>query len=225
VKSRYDLSGAPFRRKADIAAYVRVVFSRYEDGSALVDDDAKIIAALLAWHPRAKQKIGAGIRDIVVRQNPEWGGKCKTFWVRRIDGTETDFSYRQCLSPSSPWSDFCAACRNAVVGQVLDFRDRYFAVQAGPDGKCACQLTRERVGKNESHVDHSPPFNLLVKDFVARECIDIHAVELTGHEDGAFTIEFKDDCLRERWCAYHRAHAGFLLLCPSANMKKGDRVA
>lgn len=54
------------------------------------------LCALLARHPDATGKAGAGIRHFTVEPAMH-GTRC--FFLTRVDGTKTDFSYFKCLRP------------------------------------------------------------------------------------------------------------------------------
>jgi hypothetical protein len=52
------------------------------------------LCALVARHPNASGKAGAGIRHFTVELAVH-GTRC--FYLTRVDGTKTDFSYFKCL--------------------------------------------------------------------------------------------------------------------------------
>jgi len=67
---------------------------RYPDGEPLSQQDRDFMLGLLRCHPRAQEKFGAGITDIVA--HPFIGGS-RCFFVIRADGSAEDFSVRKCL--------------------------------------------------------------------------------------------------------------------------------
>lgn len=75
--------------------HIKEVRARWADGVPLTGPDAKFMHAVLTNHPRARQKIGPGIRAIVV--HPYIGGD-RCFWVIRTDGTAVDFSASLCIT-------------------------------------------------------------------------------------------------------------------------------
>jgi hypothetical protein len=56
-----------------------------------------LLSNLLSRHPRAAEKIGPGISHFTV-EPAEHGTRC--FYLTRIDGTKTDFSYFKCVRGS-----------------------------------------------------------------------------------------------------------------------------
>lgn len=52
------------------------------------------LCALVALHPRATEKIGAGVKHFTV-EHALHGTRC--FYITRVDGTKTDFSTGKCV--------------------------------------------------------------------------------------------------------------------------------
>ena len=68
---------------------LKSIKGRYADGEPLTGSDARWAYAVLTNHPRAKQKIGVGVRAIFVHQYI-YASRC--LFVLRTDGTIEDFS-------------------------------------------------------------------------------------------------------------------------------------
>jgi len=62
----------------------------------LEGEPLRILLETLKFHPDYEDKVGQGIRDIVVAQGPIYGGRC--FWITRQDGSISDFSYSKCIN-------------------------------------------------------------------------------------------------------------------------------
>ncbi|KAM3367996.1 hypothetical protein ACQJBY_016513 [Aegilops geniculata] len=70
---------------------------RYADGECLGPADEIVVAEkLLAYHPRAEDKIGCGLDGIMVDRHPQFR-KSRCLFVVRTDGVWIDFSYQKCL--------------------------------------------------------------------------------------------------------------------------------
>lgn len=82
-----------FVSKGDTTEFFKEILYRYELGDKVSAQDASVLAALLAMHPEASEKIGAGIESFSVR-SADFGTRC--FWVNRIDRTTEKFSFRSC---------------------------------------------------------------------------------------------------------------------------------
>lgn len=85
---------------------IRDVRGRYADGVPLTGEDARFLYALLTHHPRSTQKIGCGVRAIVLH---EYIGRTRCFFVIRTDGTAEDFSAGRCVTQD--WQPLSAGTR------------------------------------------------------------------------------------------------------------------
>jgi len=78
---------------------------RFHRRSYLSASDFKVVFAALCKHTRSAEKRGRGVAEIFVSKSPfvadEWSF---CFYVKRIDGSEEDFSYKKCFS-SQPRRD------------------------------------------------------------------------------------------------------------------------
>lgn len=83
-----------FTKKGEAAAHLNAMLHRYDVGDRVSADDAVVLAAALARHPEADNKIGSGIANFSVR-SAEFGTRC--FWVNRTDGSSEKFSHTACI--------------------------------------------------------------------------------------------------------------------------------
>jgi len=216
---RIDVGGEAFATKKALEERCRLVLYRSPLGDPLSADDFAFMRALLEHHDDADAKIGCGVASMQVRRDP-YGGQC--FWLRRIDGTQTDFSFRSCIRPKAPEADFRAACRRAITEQILDFKK--FAFSNGHD---VCAVTGVRVTADDCHVDHAPPatFLALLSKFVELRGLVVAAVKIAGHEDGSTEKRIVDHSLREDWQMFHRDHAVLRITTAHANLSDVKREA
>lgn len=211
---KYNLGGLMFSSKQAVAKHAKKIKDTTPIDTTLTGQDFNFMFDLLRWHPDSPNKIGAGVRSIQIRANPTF--KHPEFYLWRTDGTGTEFSYRQCTSPTSPIGDFNAACRVAVVDDIIAFRDKALA------NFPRCPITGDALDKLNSHVDHEPPltFARLVVDWSRIEKIDGRKVVVTGrHVDNQYRLELADIALRARWILYHRANANLRLVSKTANLR------
>lgn len=201
-KQLIEIGPLKFRTKADAAKYVQSILARYQVGQAIEGEDQEVVLDLLSRHPDAVKKIGVGVRELFV-DIPEQGGKC--FWLRRSDGSKTDFSYQKCLAPKPPHAKYMEACRNAVKDQINAKRDEVFATR----DEIQCPLTGEMISRDKAHVDHTPPneFRILAFEFARVEKFDPLEVELDGCGDGESEKRFHDRELERKWREFHRERA------------------
>jgi hypothetical protein len=120
-----------FMTKTAAKKYVQEqILHAYPVGVPLNREHENFMRELLDRHRNATDKIGVGIEKIWVEQHPIFK-RNRCFWLERIDGSKTDFSYIECITPPPAKRDFAAACRAAVADQIIEFRDRFFADNGG----------------------------------------------------------------------------------------------
>ena len=218
--TRYRIAGKTFSSKKDVINYIRKdILYAYGDYQALETEHHNFMLHLLRLHPHGNQKIGQGVKSIWPQSNKANGFPTRGFWVERVDGSRTDFSYLQCLNPSSPKQDFYKACRQAIAEDIIQFSMEYFSRYAVED-KIQCPITGDWITKRESHVDHIPPdtFDQIVRAFIETNNIDTDKVALMRHVNGKIGCRFDDGLLVEKWIKYHRNHAKLRVVSRKANL-------
>lgn len=185
-------------------------------GTPLTGESLELALALIDRHPDAPGKAGVGIKAITVGSN-DYNGRC--FWIERVDGSSTDFSFMRCIDGENRWSDFQKAARSAVLAQIHAFRDKAFA-----SGRAQCSITKAVIARESSgdltpHIDHEAPltFDVLLRAFLADHKIDWTTVGLTSG-DGLTTKDFLDQALAAQWAAYHCSNAKLRLLSRRAHL-------
>lgn len=207
-----------FPRQGDALAYFKELLARTQTGTQLTGSDYRDVEALLSGHPRAQDKIGTGIAQLVL-DDAELVGKC--FHVIRTDGSRDNFSYKKCISGDpAPFTTFSVACRRAVAKELEDFKIRYFEEHQNDKGKVRCPETGEWIEFGEAHVDHRSPmsFSVIVKFFVSSENIDLEKV--TYRRDGLYGNEFADDEIAEKFRVWHRRNALLRVIEAGRNLSK-----
>jgi hypothetical protein len=177
---------------------------------------------LLQNHPDAEQKIGTGVDCIFVKRNPFYG--TRGFYIRRNDGTETDFSFRECISPSSHVQKVRLAFRVAVEPLTMRFKSDFFDANGG---KAFCEFTGEEITFLGSHTDHVPPltFKVLLDQFVKEQGILIEDVRLKKTVDNSIRNELEDEHLISVWIKWHATHAKLRVISKKANLEIVPKIA
>jgi hypothetical protein len=175
-------------------------------------EEEKFLLALFARHPSAAEKIGVGISRIRVVRVLPFG--TSGFEIERLDGTRTDISYKECLTPSKPAFWFSQSCRSAVVDQIQDAKQQAFLGAA----ELSCPVTGERITWDSCQVHHEEPweFEKIVASFIADRSIDPSAIEYDGG-DGVTVSRFVDDSLSRDFAEFHRARASLRVVSRIAN--------
>lgn len=94
------LTTRTFAKQGDAMKFFGEMLARYKPEDHVTKADQVDLTDLLARHPRATSKIGAGIDHFEV-QEADYDTQC--FRVVRVDGTWERFSYHVCVAPDRNW--------------------------------------------------------------------------------------------------------------------------
>lgn len=206
----YTYNDLFFRSQGKLVAHIRHILNKkYQVGQTVDNDDKAFLLDLLEDHHNPARKKGSGVKDIVIRKDPNHRSNRKFFAVR-TDGTESNFSYMQCIQKDTLEKRFQAACREAVSEDVIAFKRAVFQ-----KGTVTCPISEKQVAWDTCEVDHqNPDFATLVDDFILDRNIEIKSVEfLTSDDMGSFhSRKFKDESLRELFRVYHNERATMVIL-------------
>jgi hypothetical protein len=219
----FRIGDRSYSSKGEAKEAVRAILYAYPCGETLSDPEhARLIYDLLCMHPSAAQKIGAGVHHLSVEQNgPAIGnpGGSKGFWITRVDGSRTDFSYLVCLSPPKHEHKVLSALRSEIQEDITAFKRWFFGTQGE---QVPCALTRELVTWDTCHVDHdNPSFDALVKDWMNVENLTWDLLRLVPQADGdTGGRRLQDPPAIESWVQYHRQYARLQIVSIRANLSK-----
>ncbi len=213
MRFEYVLGAKRYATKKAVIAHCRSIL----DAATLPTvDDAAFLLDLLGHHRKAAQKIGCGVRRFFVHADG-FGGRC--FWLERLDGTCTDWSFLSCLAPPTREQEVRSALRALVSADVVAFRDDVFA--ASPVRACA--ITGAPVTRDDAHVDHQPPdtFLSLVERFLVRLGRGYAEILIKPTSDGCTVTRLADDEVARAWIEFHRTHAVLRVTSAHANLSQG----
>jgi hypothetical protein len=198
--------------KSWIQRYVSDILRRKQSGEYLKDMDLEIVVWLIHRHPKAKDKIGAGINGVKIGQTPGWKGKYME--IIRVDGSTIDFSYRKALAGKEPshYQLFCIGCRSAIAQDIVKFKKETL------DKNPVCRHRKVLLKQDNSHVDHVKPktFKYLVDKYISERDINVDNIEVVGE----IRKYFKDKELEKDFRAYHQREAVLELVSAEANQKE-----
>lgn len=209
-----------FAKQGDALEYFKEILNRYSPGEAIDAADYADVEALLSGHPRAEEKIGAGIASLLVDHDQE-GGQC--FHVLRSDGTKENFSYKKCITGDpTPFTAFSAACRRVVDAELDAFKRAYFDKNQNDDGKVKCPETKRWISWDEAHVDHKSPnsFSVIVQFFVSSQGID--PTQVSYERTGLYGHELADASLAAAFQTWHRKNAVLRVIDGGRNLAKAS---
>lgn len=217
-RQSYVIQGETFATKSALQDRIKYILYHWPHGGRLPVGDFDFMMEVLAMHPDAEQKIGVGVDRMEVRRNPVYTNT-RGFWVIRTDGSETDFSYLECLKETPHAKRFLNACRVAIEPETMAFKNKFFGELHGEVARCP--YTGEVLSFVGSHVDHKAPatFQALVDGFIAANHIDVSLVKINGKAvDGNFQDTFDDPALLRNWLEYHSGHAVLQVVSRTANL-------
>lgn len=218
VRYRYTLGGETFLSKKDVEERARAIRATWKPGLRIEGGDAAFLADLLTHHPKASDKMGAGVVGFSVAIDP-FGSR--GLRVHRVDGSSSLFSSKGCLTDDSAWIKYCRAGRSAIADQIVAFKQAAFgADEHGQVATVVCAVTGAPMTFYDCDVDHhKPTFKALITDF------DPHGwwlAEVGSLGDGHGDV-FLDPDYAERWAAFHRRHARLRITTKEVNQRKaGD---
>lgn len=209
------INGIAFKSQKELKQHVQSMVNRYVNQQPLFPDDLAFMLDLLKRHPWADQKIGDGIKQMWI-ETTDWGNR--GFWLERVDGSKTDFSWVRCVSIpkiSLALADFKKACRHAIAPTIIAFRNKTFL-----SGIVHCEINGRQLNVNDSHVDHKPPntFEVIINAFINQEGIDYNSAPITNNWDGAIGVGFTDYEFERKWINFHNSMAELRVISPEANL-------
>jgi hypothetical protein len=204
------VGGEQFASKEAVRRRVQEILRRgYRD---IDGPEEKFLRSLFIRHQSAAEKIGIGIARIrVVCVLPF---RTPGFQIERLDGTRTDISYIECLTPSTPSFWFRQSCRTAVVDQILAVKQVAFAEVT----EFPCPVTGELITWENCQVHHEAPweFEKIVNAFITARAIDPSAIKYVGGDNVAVS-SFADVELSRDFAEFHRLRASLLAVSKRAN--------
>jgi len=221
-----EIGPQQFPTKDAAKAHIRALLARYAPGDLVEGDDHATLMELTLRHPRADEKVGAGIDRFRVVLGPY--GKSRAYEVLRTDGTETDISFPKCVDGDPPHRTLVLrSLRLVVEPDVNALRQRLFRSLIGPDGRLPCELTGERLLPTEGHLDHIAPhtFLRLATLFLEAHGLDIDTVPLAPPRDGEIGRRLLDPGLGEQFRSFHSRIARFRFIAARENLSLGGRVS
>ncbi len=211
-----------FPFKKDALAFFKEMLSRYRNNQDVNEDDTDMLYALIERHPESLQKIGCGIKKFY-KALTDKGTSC--FWLKRTDGTVTEFSYPSAVNAKgkSLLQEFSEACRESVGQSLEEAKKRFFEQYGDKDGKVECEVTGVKIATYESHLDHKKPmtFQVIVQTFIAGRGIKLDRSMLSIPQDNQFVATFEDRDIEKAFREYHGKVAQLRIISAKKNLSLG----
>jgi len=148
-------------------------------------EDEKFLFELIQNHPDYDLKAGCGIVDFFIKKT-QWNNN--GFYIRRLDGTETDFSYLVCLNPRTKLQKIKTACRSAIAEDMMSISRRGYIAH------------------------HETPFKDIFNLWIKNK--DIEQLEINETIDNSVITSFKDEKVAEDFRTFHNSIASVKEITP-----------
>jgi hypothetical protein len=229
----YKIGKKEFKTKTTITNYFSFILKNVKENTKLDGQYLTDVLGLLEYHTERDEKIGCGVDYIKVEKHTDLinGFKSKTchFHIYRKDGTDIDFSYKNCVNnigkngyKSKKRDDVLKSLRFVVRPQIDEFRTKAF----GKKEYLLCEVLGVNFSKKTCHIDHKPPrsFINIVDNFLEKYKLNIEDIETIPVDNIYDTI--LDDEIRDNWFEYHKQHAELRAIHKTANLsqKKSEKI-
>lgn len=221
-------NGRSWKTQSAALTHFKDMLGRYADNEVIEDRiDYDDLIALLERYDGVvtdqPSKIGFGVDVFYRKRNVFNGFSTPSFWVRRTDGSETDFSYIWAVKgePKSSAQEFYDACRASVNADLVAAKRNHFKTYGDASGRVPCELTAELIGIDEAHLDHAyPTFGHLVVTFWAARGWqhEVPAGVLSASADGQTTTTFVDPAVSQAFAAFHHSVALLRIVRAKVNL-------
>lgn len=229
-----DLGIKRFSKKKDAKDYFSEMIDRYRKNQDVIGEDAEILYRLIERHPGRDQKVGVGIAGFYRGEPPDAGHrfnsqKDRCFWIRRTDGSETDFSFHTCIDAVPPPKKRLVmdAMRVYVYPEIEEAKRELFEKLQNEDQQIQCPVTGQWITFWETHADHRSPrtFEEIAATFLDLKELTWDTVPLTESRDSQSVPEFTDQQLVLDWQKHHhRMASGHIrLISKQKNLQESNR--
>ena len=217
---KYTIYNQGFKTKKEIKEFIRSNFyDKYGDYAEFGADDFLFMLDLLKQHPDAEKKLGCGPKSMWLQKMEMYGKQSRGFWLERHDGSKTDFSYNQCLRPTTSWGEFSNACRTAVYPFIREFKQDFFDNNLGV---AYCPIKKIEMFFDTADVDHKPPmmFSTIVQLFLKQIKIDYETLKIAENEDGQIGDRFECEDIADMFIHFHKSICDLQVISKEAHREQ-----
>lgn len=224
-------NGRSWPSRGDAIDFFRTLRDRYPVGGVVTDpSDHDDLLALLRQYDLSRfdgpSKIGVGVDRFETRMNVTNGGKNVGFWVVRVDGSETDFSFIRAVNeaPKRDEEQLTDACRATVYAELQSARIAYFAAHSDQSGRVRCEVSGEPILEEESGFGYvGRGFSELVRDFASSQGWNGAVPEgvLSAPADAQTTTTFVSQAHAAAFRNFHRTSAVIRVVTKAIARQRG----
>jgi hypothetical protein len=216
MKQKYYIGKLEFKTKKECQNYTRNIINNL--GCCIINKDHVqfiFFYNLIQNHPDYDIKKGVGIDYFYIEPNP-FNKKYYQTMIKRIDGSETDFSWVYCceFKERTLSHHLSSAMRAAIKEDIIKYKQK--------QNKLICNFCKTENELYENyHVDHdNPSFKTLKDNFlqITTKQIPSSFGECNIYNLTIFKCEDYD--LKNEWIDYHNKNCNFQILCRDCNLRK-----
>jgi len=214
-----------FKTKQKIVNYLRHHLNyKCELGKPIEDVELnELLFELVSIHYWSDGLIGCGVDYFFVDKCPVYPAKNKTFCIKRIDGSVSNFSYLKAIHGKQQRSKSVAksAFRYEIEYQTKAFKQNFFAKNMDDKGYCYCEETGLKFTIKTSHVDHKFPktFDSLYYAFLKIAGLKESDIDIDYNEAKDPRPFIKNRSLAELWKDWHKKNADLRCIFWRANLQ------
>ncbi|WP_329444894.1 DCL family protein [Streptomyces sp. NBC_01426] len=211
ARLEYRINGEHFRTQKALRERVRGIINPYRYNEVVGEADEEFLRDLITLHPDYEEKAGVGVGGFVVVRT-EWNNR--GLMLVRIDGSDIDISWEECLKATSHAQQVRGCLRRAVKDQILAV-----VTEAFGQALVVCAVTGDSIASpREADVDHyQPVFEELAASFI-QEHGGAEAFVIAPDNAAGFSVaELENVVLVTDWQEYHRKHANLRIVTKHAN--------
>mgnify|MGYP001055084577 CR=1 FL=1 len=183
-----NIGNQEFRSYTEAKRHAKNILNQHSIGRDVEPEEmCFLVDALRLRGKRGLEKIGCGVSRIYINHN-QYGHR--GFFIERIDGSHTDFSYIKCFTGHSKRGKITAAMKDVTQA-------------------CRTAILKDKPKKGAGEVVHHEeiPFRDIVAGFLREIKKTPEEIEVVGHEDLSEGVRFKDQSLERQFRDYHQEHA------------------
>lgn len=214
VKFVITIQGKTFSTKKSLKEKCKKILNSYKNGERLNLFDEEFMIDFFTQLAKSNKLKGKNIIEVYVRKSARFSNQ--QFWIKREDGTETDISYPNCISPRKDIDEISDACRRAVESIITEYKFKHVYPTTSDLSGLAI------LCPDNAEVDHyDMDFVELVNNWVSLNGGEekIYS-KINETEDGSEITEFTDSALVESFIQYHNSHTHLRLITVEENRKR-----
>jgi len=214
---QYVFGTESFTSKKAVRIRAREIRDKYEEQTIIPENTADycFVEDLLLNHVEAEQKIGVGVEVLYVANAPDHPSTC--FWIKRVDGSTTDFGVSECLN------DLYQINRMSLRELVKDKIEEYRKLRLGDSLSFVSDYSKMTFPAKEAVVDHDPPFDQLIMRFFSDRPENPRSELLTYSCDASSIPKWRSKELPVAFRAFH-ANTTFRLVQWRENISQIKRI-